>query len=144
MNEDEMVAAAFVTLNRIGNAFAAWLEAKAYGGPVEVTGSPIPGASQVSAGAVSVEESITPDHIVSMIDGRRYKSLKRHLTGHGLTPETYREKFGLPSNYPMVAANYAAHRSNLAKASGLGRKPAPAPIPEPTPVVAPRRRAKAA
>jgi predicted transcriptional regulator len=67
-------------------------------------------------------------------DGRQYKSLKRHLTGRGLTPAEYRTKWGLPHDYPMVAANYAAQRSELAKAIGLGRKRA-----EPE-VQAPRRR----
>ena len=60
------------------------------------------------------------DHIISLEDGKPYKSLKRHLTTRGLTPEDYRRKWGLPHDYPMVAANYAAQRSELAKASGLG------------------------
>jgi predicted transcriptional regulator len=67
-----------------------------------------------------IRKTVTPDHIFSLEDGRPYKSLKRHLTSRGLTPEQYREKWGLPRDYPMVAANYAATRSELAKASGLG------------------------
>jgi predicted transcriptional regulator len=70
---------------------------------------------------VSIKKSITPDFLISMEDGKRYKSLKRHLTGRGLTPEQYREKWGLPRDYPMVAPNYAKQRSELAKALGLGQ-----------------------
>lgn len=79
---------------------------------------------------VPVKKSITPDYLISLEDGRRYKSLKRHLSGRGLTPAQYRAKWGLPVEYPMVAPNYAKHRSELAKAAGLGRKrteAAPAP-----------------
>ena len=79
--------------------------------------------------AVPVKKSITPDYIISLEDGRKFKSLKRHLMTHyGLTPAEYRQKWGLPTDYPMVAPNYAASRSALAKSMGLGRKPgAPAP-----------------
>jgi predicted transcriptional regulator len=70
---------------------------------------------------VSIKKSITPDHLISLEDGKRYKSLKRHLKGRGLTPEQYREKWGLPRDYPMVAPNYAKQRSDLAKALGLGQ-----------------------
>jgi predicted transcriptional regulator len=77
---------------------------------------------------VSIKKSITPDYLISLEDGRQYKSLKRHLSGRGLTPEQYRTKWGLPADYPMVAPSYAKQRSELAKALGLGRprsKPAP-------------------
>jgi predicted transcriptional regulator len=72
--------------------------------------------------AVPVKRSVTPDAITSLIDGKAYKSLKRHLKRHGLTPEQYRERYGLPRDYPMVAPNYAARRSELAKQSGLGQQ----------------------
>lgn len=71
--------------------------------------------------AVSIRKSITPDYLISLEDGKQYKSLKRHLTKLGLTPEAYREKWDLPRDYPMVAANYAAKRSELAKSLGLGQ-----------------------
>lgn len=81
--------------------------------------------------AVPIRKSITPDHLISLEDGRPYRSLKRHLsTRYGLTPVQYREKWGLPADYPMVAPNYAKARSDLAKAAGLGqggRKPAKTP-----------------
>jgi predicted transcriptional regulator len=75
---------------------------------------------------VSIRKSITPDYLISLEDGRQYKSLKRHLAGRGLTPAQYREKWGLPRDYPMVAPAYAAQRSELAKKMGLGRKMAEA------------------
>jgi len=73
--------------------------------------------------AVPVEESVTDDYIVCLEDGERFKSLKRHLrTRYNMTPEEYRQRWGLPANYPMVAPNYAQTRSNLAKQMGLGQK----------------------
>ncbi|QGY02362.1 MucR family transcriptional regulator [Methylobacterium mesophilicum SR1.6/6] len=68
-----------------------------------------------------IRKSVSPDAIVSFIDGRPYKSMKRHLTANGLDPKAYRERYGLPSDYPMVAASYAEKRSALAKAIGLGQ-----------------------
>ncbi|CAM5280621.1 putative transcriptional regulator [Aquamicrobium terrae] len=73
--------------------------------------------------AVSIEKSATSDFIICLEDGKKFKSLKRHLATHySLTPDEYRAKWGLPMNYPMVAPNYAAARSTLAKTMGLGRK----------------------
>jgi predicted transcriptional regulator len=71
--------------------------------------------------AVPIRKSVTPDFLICLADGKRFKSLRRHLTGLGLTPEQYREKWNLPFNYPMVAPNYAAQRSALAKQIGLGQ-----------------------
>ncbi|SFU97489.1 ROS/MUCR transcriptional regulator protein [Methylobacterium sp. UNCCL125] len=62
-----------------------------------------------------------PDGLVSFVDGKTYKTLKRHLTAHGLHPQSYRERYGLPADYPMVAHNYAEQRSQIAKTIGLGR-----------------------
>lgn len=74
--------------------------------------------------AVPIKRSITPDHIICLEDGRKLKMLKRHLkTAYNMTPEDYRERWGLPADYPMVAPNFAKQRSNLAKKIGLGRKP---------------------
>lgn len=73
--------------------------------------------------AVPIRKSVHPDHIVCLEDGKTFKSLKRHLRTHyDLSPEEYREKWGLPLDYPMVAPNYSAVRSRLAKVNGLGRK----------------------
>src|SRR3954469_21153882 len=75
------------------------------------------------APAVSVKKSVQPDYIVCLEDGKRFKSLKRHLrTVYDLTPDQYRAKWGLPADYPMVAPNYAAARSELAKQMGLGAR----------------------
>lgn len=77
--------------------------------------------------AVPIRKSVTPDYIISLEDGRKFKSLKRHLQGtYGMTPDEYRAKWGLARDYPMVAPNYAKARSELAKRMGLGRKAAPA------------------
>ena len=73
--------------------------------------------------AVSIKKSITPDFLISLFDGKKYKSLKRHLrTSYNMTPEQYREYFNLPRDYPMVAPNYAKARSDLAKSMGLGQQ----------------------
>ncbi len=73
--------------------------------------------------AVPVKKSVTPDYIICLEDGKKLKMLKRHLkTAYNLTPDDYRERWGLPRDYPMVAPNYAKHRSSLAKKIGLGTK----------------------
>ena len=73
--------------------------------------------------AVAIKKSVTPDYIICLDDGKKFKSLKRHLrTKYGMTPEQYREKWGLPKDYPMVAPAYAAARSELAKSMGLGQQ----------------------
>jgi predicted transcriptional regulator len=90
-----------------------------------------PGAAvEAEAPAAEYSPAVTPrrslsskDHIISLIDGKPYKTLKRHLSGHGLTPAQYRERYGLKRDYPMVAENYAEMRRGLAKKIGLGRKP---------------------
>jgi predicted transcriptional regulator len=72
--------------------------------------------------AVPIDESITPDYVTCLEDGLQFKSLKRHIGMHGMTPDEYRTRWGLPDNYPMVAPKYAKARSRLAKKIGLGRK----------------------
>lgn len=98
----------------IGDVFAA-LRRTATGEAVAPSEPPKP--------ATSIKKSITPDYIVCLEDGKKFKSLKRHLRTHyNLSPEQYREKWGLPSDYPMVAPNYAQARSQLAKKMGLGQQ----------------------
>lgn len=93
---------------------------------VSVLSQPAAPAVETPTPAVNPKRSVHADYIVCLEDGKRFKSLKRHLATHfNLTPEEYRTKWGLPRDYPMVAPNYAAARSNLAKKMGLGRKPAP-------------------
>jgi len=80
-----------------------------------------PTVSERPKPAVSVKRSVFPDYIICLEDGKKLKMLKRHLkTAYDMTPEEYRERWGLPADYPMVAPNYAQHRSNLAKEIGLG------------------------
>ncbi|MER2535836.1 MAG: MucR family transcriptional regulator [Rhizobiaceae bacterium] len=94
--------------------------------------------------AVNPKRSVHSDHIVCLEDGKKFKSLKRHLmTHHQMTPQEYRAKWNLPSDYPMVAPNYAEARSSLAKSMGLGRKPEPEPVKAPEPPAKPKRTRKA-
>jgi predicted transcriptional regulator len=91
---------------------------------VEVTERPQP--------AVPVKKSVTPEYLICLEDGKKLKMLKRHLkTSFNLTPDQYRERWGLPSDYPMVAPNYTKHRSTLAKRIGLGTKPRARPVGRP-------------
>jgi predicted transcriptional regulator len=93
-------------------------------------GSPAPAAIQSSGKmptSAEIKKSVTPDALISFLDGRSYKTLKRHLGTHGFTPESYRAAYGLGADYPMVAPNYSEKRSQLAISLGLGsqrRKPA--------------------
>ncbi len=92
-------------------------------------GAPAISAQKRREPAVPIKKSVTPDYLICLDDGKKFKSLRRHLAALGMTPEDYRAKWGLPSNYPMVAPNYAVKRSELAKGMGLGqsrRKPVPA------------------
>ncbi|MBB6411314.1 MucR family transcriptional regulator [Mesorhizobium sangaii] len=90
--------------------------------------------------AVNPKRSVFPDYIISLEDGRKFKSMKRHLGLLGMTPDQYRAKWSLPRDYPMVAPSYSNRRSALAKASGLGRKAEPA---APAKKAAAKRTAKA-
>ena len=88
--------------------------------PAEAAAAPAAETRKLTPG--QVRKSITPDALISFEDGKSYKTLKRHLATHGLTPAEYREKWGLAKDYPMVSATYSAARSNLAKSAGLGQK----------------------
>ena len=100
-------------------------------------GRPVVPVQERPQPAVPIKKSVMPDYIVCLEDGRKLKMLKRHLkTAYNLTPDEYRERWGLPADYPMVAPSYANQRSALAKTIGLGTRrpavvPAPAPLPEP-------------
>ena len=90
---------------------------------VKVAGNASEVPAEAPKPAIPVKKSITPDYIVCLEDGKKFKSLKRHLrTQYNMTPEQYREKWGLAPDYPMVAPNYAAARSHLAKQMGLGQQ----------------------
>lgn len=93
-----------------------------------VNGSAVVESVEAQKPAVPIKKSVTPDYIISLEDGKKFKSLKRAIrTRYGMTPDEYRAKWGLPHDYPMVAPNYAAARSEMAKKMGLGRKAAVQP-----------------
>lgn len=135
------IVGAYVSHNAMSSADLPKLIAEVYGALARL-GTPIvvPVADEAPKPAVSIRKSITPDFLICLEDGKQFKSMKRHLARLGMTPDEYRVKWGLPKDYPMVAANYAAVRSQLARDNGLGRK-APEPVAAPAPA---RRSRKAA
>ena len=118
------IVAAYVSNNKISVSELPDLIRSVYESFSRAGQSAAQGPNELSAKpAVSIKKSITPDYLICLEDGIKLKMLKRHLRTHyGLTPQQYREKWGLPSDYPMVAPNYAAKRSLLAKQIGLGAK----------------------
>lgn len=134
------VVSAYVSNNAVNATALPELIASIHQSLTALTSPPPPPAAERPAPAVPVKKSVTPDYLISLEDGRRYKSLKRHLGGRGLTPDQYRTKWGLPHDYPMVAANYAKQRSDLARSMGLGRKRIQAEVTAPVEEKAPRRR----
>jgi predicted transcriptional regulator len=111
----------------------------------ETVGAAPAQAKETPVPAVPIRKSVTPDYLICLEDGRKLKMLKRYLrTAYNMSPEEYRAKWDLPANYPMVAPNYAASRSELAKSIGLGRKRPAAEEPAPAaPKRASRRRKSA-
>src|SRR4051812_22726700 len=110
------------------------------------SGAVLPAPEEPKEPAVPIRKSVQPDYIICLEDGKRFKSLKRHLrTVYDLTPDQYRAKWGLPRDYPMVAPNYAATRSELTKQLGLGQKRRSEPVVEaqPAPVQPEAKQAKA-
>ncbi len=118
------IISAHIRNNQVAAAALPALIQSVYGSLATVgTAEPAPAPAPLTP-AVPIRKSVFPDHIVCLEDGRKLKMLKRHLqASYGITPEHYRQKWGLPADYPMVAPNYASHRSSLAKQNGLGRKP---------------------
>jgi predicted transcriptional regulator len=117
------IVSAFVSNNSLPLAELPTLIQSVHTGLVKIiSGADTPPEREPEAApAVSVRKSITPDYLICLDDGRKFKSLRRHLGALGMTPEQYRAKWSLPSDYPMVAPNYAAQRSELAKKIGLGQ-----------------------
>ena len=117
------IVAAFVSNNPLPKGDLPALIHAVYSAVEKLAAGPESAPPQVEAKApaVSIRRSITPDFLICLDDGKRFKSLRRHLTTLGMTPAQYREKWNLPSDYPMVAPNYAAQRSALAKKIGLGQ-----------------------
>ena len=117
------IVSAYVSNNSVSSGDLASLISDVHSALVRVSSGAIEVPSEPLKPAVQPKRSITPDYIICLEDGKKFKSLKRHLrTQYNLSPEQYREKWGLPPDYPMVAPNYAKARSQLAKEMGLGQK----------------------
>ena len=118
------IVAAYVSRNEVPRGDVARLVADVHGALQAVgTGAAVASSPDLKPQKSSIKKSIFPDYLVCLEDGKRFKSLKRHLrVKYSLTPEQYRAKWGLPADYPMVAPRYAETRSKLAKSMGLGRK----------------------
>jgi predicted transcriptional regulator len=117
------IVSAYVSTNTIASGDLAGLINQVHSALHRTATGAVESARQQLKPAITVKKSITPDYIVCLEDGKKFKSLKRHLRTHyDLTPAEYREKWGLPADYPMVAPNYAKARSALAKEMGLGQK----------------------
>lgn len=117
------IVAAYVGHNAIERADLPRLITEVHRALEQVAGPPPKDEGADMKPAVPVKKSVTPDYLICLEDGKKFKSLKRHLRTHfNLTPEQYREKWGLPADYPMVAPNYANSRSKLAKNMGLGQR----------------------
>ena len=117
------IVSAYVSNNTVASAEIPNLIGQVYSALLRVTNGQVATPSEPPKPAVPVKRSITPEYIVCLEDGKKFKSLKRHLrTQYDMTPEQYREKWGLAPDYPMVAPNYAEARSRLAKQMGLGQQ----------------------
>ena len=117
------IVSAYVSNNSVPTADLPALIGQVHAALTRVSSGHGDAPSEPPKPAVSVKKSITPDYIVCLEDGKKFKSLKRHLrTQYNMTPEQYREKWGLAADYPMVAPNYAEARSQLAKKMGLGQQ----------------------
>jgi predicted transcriptional regulator len=117
------IVSAYVSNNPVAAADIPALIDRVHAALVRVSGGQGETGAETPKPAVSVKKSITPEFLVCLEDGKKFKSLKRHLRSqYGMTPEQYREKWSLPADYPMVAPNYAAARSRLAKQMGLGQQ----------------------
>ncbi|MEN3930419.1 MucR family transcriptional regulator [Microvirga sp. W0021] len=117
------IVSAYVSNNSVPSGDLPNLINDVHSALLRVTTGAVEPQTEAPKPAVSVKKSITPDYIVCLEDGKKFKSLKRHLrTQYNMSPEQYREKWGLPVDYPMVAPNYAKARSDLAKEMGLGQQ----------------------
>jgi predicted transcriptional regulator len=115
------IVSAYVSANSVAAQDIPALIRTVHAALKEVAGAGPALAENSQEPAVAIRKSVTPDYIICLEDGKKFKSLKRHLrTRYGMTPDEYRTKWGLPHDYPMVAPNYAKERSNLAKRMGLG------------------------
>ena len=120
------IVVAYLGKNHIAQTELPGMIRSVHGALGSLTGAPMQEMSTSQKPAVPIKKSVTPEFIVCLEDGKKLKMLKRYLRGkYKLSPDDYRAKWGLPADYPMVAPNYAALRSQFAKDNGLGRRPAP-------------------
>jgi len=124
IDQTASIVAAYVSHNTIAADQVPALIAKVHAALSQVSaGSAVTAGGEALTPAVPVKRSIFPDYLICLEDGKKFKSLKRHLrTQYKMSPEQYRERWNLPSDYPMVAPNYAKTRSHLAKKMGLGQQ----------------------
>lgn len=123
------IVSAYVSHNALSAADLPKLISQVYGAVSGLTGQVEAEAAPELKPAVPPKKSITPDYLICLEDGKKFKSLKRHLrVEYDMSPDEYRSKWGLPADYPMVAPSYSEARSKLAKSIGLGRKPDTAPV----------------
>lgn len=117
------IVSAYVSNNSVAAADLPALINEVHGALTRVSTGTVETIAEAPKPAVPLKKSVTSDYIICLEDGKKFKSLKRHLrTQYNMSPEEYREKWGLPADYPMVAPNYAAARSELAKKMGLGQQ----------------------
>jgi predicted transcriptional regulator len=117
------IVSAYVSNNSVATSDLPSLISDIHAALMRISNGVVETPSEILKPAVPVKKSITPDYIICLDDGKKFKSLKRHLrTQYNMTPEEYRERWGLPAEYPMVAPNYAQARSQLAKKMGLGQQ----------------------
>jgi predicted transcriptional regulator len=117
------IVSAYVSNNSVPSSDLPSLIGDVHNALIRVAGGVVEAPTEAPKPAVPVKKSVTPDYIICLEDGKKFKSLKRHLrTQYNMTPEQYREKWALPAEYPMVAPNYAKARSELAKEMGLGQQ----------------------
>ena len=137
------VVAAYLSNNAVATSQISEIIHNVFNSLTTLDGQLVEAPAEAPKPATTIRKSVTPDYIVCLEDGKKLKMLKRHLrTSYNLTPQQYREKWGLPPDYPMVAPKYAIRRSELAKKIGLGRAgERPSPPPPPTPSTSRRRAA---
>ena len=123
IDQTASIVAAYVSHNSIAADQVPALIAKVHAALSQVSGGQVAAGGEALTPAVPVKRSVFPDYLICLEDGKKFKSLKRHLhTQYKMSPEQYRERWNLPVDYPMVAPNYAKTRSQLAKKMGLGQQ----------------------
>jgi predicted transcriptional regulator len=138
------LVSAYVSNNHVQSADLPKLLDDVYGAICGASAAARPAAAPAKASPQEIKRSVNPDFLISFEDGKPYKTLRRHLTLRGLSPEAYRAKWGLEPDYPMTAQSYSAQRSALARSLGLGQQRRKSAEPAPEPAPSKKRRARKA